>query len=500
MNIVDLLDIKKECCGCSACSNVCSVKAIEMVKDARGMMTPTVDREKCLECSMCVLKCPVINVKYIKDSGLSSPFTFSYQYINNIVNLLDVDRDCCGCSACTNTCPVSAINMLPNDKGFLAPVIDKGRCVDCGMCVQVCPVHNFEKTENPNLPDPHKYAYLASKDILSKSSSGGAFTVIARKILNQGGVVFGAAYNDAFEVEHIVIERYEDLDRIRGSKYVQSNQKDCYKKAEEYLWQGRVVLYSGTPCQIAGLKSYLRKDYKTLYTVDLLCHGVPSPKVYRDYLHAEYDVQNIDKIVMRDGERWVTKFDMILKNGIKVSRIGGKSVYINGFLRDLYLRDSCYRCHFASLPRQGDITLGDFWDAKRLKIGQPYESRSSIVLLNNEKGNRLWHQILRDDGGDFKDITEIDVKRLNKNIYAPNSRLTDKVNIFWDNYRKMDIEKAILKTLHPGKNVGLVLYASDNYGSCATNICLYKAVQNLGYNPIILDSLVKQDGCSHPLK
>lgn len=193
--------------------------------------------------------------------------------------------NCCGCSACYSACPKQCISMVEDEEGFRYPIVDKSKCFDCGLCEKVCPVLNVS---NPNKP-AYIFAFSnKSEDIRLKSSSGGAFSLLAELVLSQDGVVFGAAYDNNWEVAHTYIERIEDLDMLRRSKYVQSRIGDTYKQAKTILKEGRKVLFTGTPCQISGLRHYLRKDYDNLITMDFVCHSAPSPKVWRKFLSEQY--------------------------------------------------------------------------------------------------------------------------------------------------------------------------------------------------------------------
>lgn len=405
-------------------------------------------------------------------------------------------KHCCGCGACYCICKQHAIIMDFDEKGFLFPRINSKYCTECGRCIKVCPVINFEVYENCNYRNPIKKAFTAEDAIVYNSSSGGAFATISCNILAKNGVVFGAAYTKDFEIKHIYIEKEVELRKLQGSKYAQSNQGKAYIYAKNFLKEGRYVLYSGTPCQISGLKNFLNKEYDNLLTIELLCHGVPSVKLLQSYIENKYNFEDIESINMRGKEKWDLRFEILFKNSDKVILYGNKSSYIYGFHNDLFLRDSCYNCLFASLPRQADFTIGDFWNVRKLKIGQPFEKKCSIILINNTKADNYYHEITKVASIHTVDISHIDNKKLNKNIYNPNAKYTNKVKIFWENIKKMPFNDAVLKTMHPGKNVGLVLYASDNYGSCATNYALYKIIKNIGYTPIILDSIVKIRGLS----
>lgn len=215
--------------------------------------------------------------------------------------------DCCGCEACVQRCPKQCISLKEDEEGFLYPIVNKDECIDCGLCEKVCPVINQNERHNPI-----KVLAAKNKDenIRLKSSSGGIFTLLAESILDENGIVFGACFNDKWEVTHGYTETKEGLSAFRGAKYVQSKIGDSYKQAKVFLKQNRKVLFSGTPCQIAGLKRYLRKEYDNLFTVDVICHGVPSPKVWRLYL---------DKILnLKDGQHSASSH-----SADKKTRIGG---------------------------------------------------------------------------------------------------------------------------------------------------------------------------------
>ena len=200
-----------------------------------------------------------------------------------MIEIID-KKNCCGCSACAQICPRKCILMQEDDEGFLYPKVDKKSCIDCHLCERVCPVLNQSKPKKPL----KVYASInKDENIRLCSSSGGIFTALAEKVIAEGGVVFGARFDDKWEVVHDYVETKEDLSKFRGSKYVQSRIENCYKEAEVFLKAGRIVLFSGTPCQIAGLILFLKKSYNNLLTVDFVCHGVPSPGVWRRYLKEE---------------------------------------------------------------------------------------------------------------------------------------------------------------------------------------------------------------------
>ncbi len=412
------------------------------------------------------------------------------------MKILSNMNECCGCGACQNKCPVNAITMQMNEEGFLEPVIDNAVCIECGACQKVCPVLHNESTNDVN---PRRYAVLVDEpEVIKNSSSGGVFTLLAEAILKEGGAVVGATFTDDFDVKHVVVEDLGGLDKLRLSKYVQSDQEYCYTATKKLLDEGKTVLYTGCPCQIAGLNNYLGRKYDKLYTIDLLCHSIPSPKIFKEHIENTYDMENVAGIDMRNREGWGTAFNVNYKNGTEEKHNTRKNIFQRSFLNDLISRRSCYDCKFTYLPRYGDFTFGDNWNVKKLKLGQPYETRSSIVLVNNEHALSLWEKVLSQSKYKIhcKDLFEYcEVTDLNKNVYAPIVTDMTKRDKFYELYKEMPFEEAAYKTLYP-YNVGLILYMSDNYGSCATNYALYRAIEKLGYSPIILDNLVAPGGVS----
>ncbi len=275
--------------------------------------------------------------------------------------MIRIDRptDCCGCEACAQRCPKQCIAMCADAEGFLYPRIDTAACIDCGLCEQVCPVL---RPAAPRTPTAVYAAKNPDERIRMESSSGGVFTLLAERTIRAGGVVFGARFDEAWEVVHDSTETIEGLAAFRGSKYVQSRIGTSFARAEEFLKQGRQVLFSGTPCQIAGLNRFLRRSYDNLLTVDVVCHGVPSPLVWRRYLD-EIGGGGISRISMRDKSTgWADYSIRIDANGRNaVCEPAARNVYMRGFLADLYLRPICHVCPAKSGRSGSDLMLGDFW-------------------------------------------------------------------------------------------------------------------------------------------
>lgn len=299
---------------------------------------------------------------------------------------------CCGCGACFQTCPKKCIDMKSDSEGFSYPEIKKDLCINCGLCEKVCPVINY-KSNGESVLNTY-IGYTSDEKIRSGSSSGGLFSILAEQILNENGIVFGAAFDDDFLVHHIGIEKIADLCLIQGSKYLQSRTENTYLQAKEALEQGRKVLYSGTACQIAGLKSFLKKEYENLLTVDVLCHGVPSPSVWKNYLEyreKEYQskVKNVSFRKKFSGWKQYS-VEIIFESGKIYTRKFYEDNFMQAFLRDICLRPSCHDCRFKALERPSDITLGDCWGVENYMPDMDDNKGTSVILIHSEKGGKLF--------------------------------------------------------------------------------------------------------------
>lgn len=324
-----------------------------------------------------------------------------------MIQITDKEK-CCGCAACVQKCPKRCIDLVKDFEGFPYPKVNKDLCIDCGLCEKVCPVINQGAEREP------LQVYAAkNKDekIRMESSSGGIFSLLAEEVLRENGVVFGAKFNADWEVVHAYTEICEGLAAFRGSKYVQSRVGDTFKQAEIFLKQGRRVLYSGTPCQIAGLKLFLRKEYENLLTVDFICHGVPSPKVFDMYLdeiiarqgvvgknsvssHSLNKKDVIKSISFRNKSLGWKKYSFALtlsatigaeKNTVLLSEPLNKNFFMRGFLADLYLRPSCYACPTKCLKSGSDITIGDFWGIQNVLPEFDDDRGVSSFFVNNNR-------------------------------------------------------------------------------------------------------------------
>lgn len=302
--------------------------------------------------------------------------------------------DCCGCWACVQKCPKSCISMQEDPEGFLYPHVETSICINCGLCEKVCPVIN---QQDGRVPLQTFAAKNLDDEVRLQSSSGGFFSIIASYVIQNGGIVFGAKFNDKWEVIHSSAETETELNKFRGSKYVQSQIKETYSEAETYLKQNKIVLFSGTPCQIAGLKLFLRKEYNNLITVDFICHGVPSPKILRNYLNEVTDnnIDAIKQINFRDKSKgWkLFSFKLTFNTKTKICEDLHKNPYLKGFLSDLYLRPSCHKCPTKSLKSGSDITIGDFWGVHNVFPNFDDDKGVSAISINSPKGEDIVNQL-----------------------------------------------------------------------------------------------------------
>ena len=293
---------------------------------------------------------------------------------------------CCGCSACVSVCPRECINMCEDKEGFLYPTVDLSNCIDCQLCEQICPeIH----PKSHVIPIKTLAAYNPNQNIREKSSSGGIFSLISESVIKNGGVVFGAEFDSNWGVRHTFVETIEELSRLRGSKYVQSVIGNTYIEAKHFLLSGRKVLYSGTPCQIAGLKNYLRKDYQNLLTIDIVCHGVPSPLVWEKYLES-VTIKPVTCISFRDKrdgwKGYKVKISSTQEDINNIDEIFLENRFMQVFLSDLSLRPSCYTCKFKSGSSGSDITLGDFWGIDRIDPAIDDDRGMSLIIVHTSKG------------------------------------------------------------------------------------------------------------------
>lgn len=297
---------------------------------------------------------------------------------------------CCGCEACVQACVLNCITMKTDAEGFWYPAVDEARCVNCGACDKACPILN--PTESPEGVSVYAVR-CADMDIRKASSSGGVFSLLAESILEDGGVVFGAAFGEGFSVFHTLARNTQELAALRGSKYLQSSIGDTYQQAKHLLKSGTPVLFTGTPCQIAGLKTYLGKEYENLHTADILCHGVPSPEVWKKYLQDQEVKQDskIEAVSFRNKADGWHRYSLALlfQNKEVYNSVYFEDQFMKLFLADICLRPSCHDCKFRESRSGADLTIGDAWGIEQWMPEMDDDRGTSVVFVNTDKGFRM---------------------------------------------------------------------------------------------------------------
>jgi acetyltransferase-like isoleucine patch superfamily enzyme/coenzyme F420-reducing hydrogenase beta subunit len=354
---------------------------------------------------------------------------------------------CNGCHACFNVCPKNCIIMQADDEGFLQPKIDEEKCVGCGVCKKTCPMNKTQAQRTGEAKEVIAFAVInKNEEIRMNSSSGGVFTLLAEKIISENGVVFGAKFNDDFSVSHNFCETIDKITDFRGSKYVQSEIGDSYKKCKEFLNADRLVLFSGTPCQIGGLKSYLQRDYENLICVDIICHGVPSPKIWKKYVEfrEKFGKAESRKIAFRRKNcGWMQySVSFAFANETEYLETLGNDLFMRAFLSDLCLRKSCHNCGFKAINRISDITIADFWGVQNVLPEMFDDKGTSLVLLQSAKGQKIFDEVK--SATDFVQVNCEKSAQFNpaafRSCVEPKNR-----NNFMKNIDKIAFDKLVIK-------------------------------------------------------
>ncbi len=357
---------------------------------------------------------------------------------NNILTktIEQIDKSSCtGCGLCSAMCPKSCISMQQDEEGFRIPKIDASACVNCGKCLGNCPA--TDTCDKLYSKEEREYfcAAISNKDTLIKSSSGGIFGVLADKVLSIGGYVCGCVYNENVEAVHCLSNKREDIEKMYGSKYVQSRAEHCFADIQKLLSDGITVMFTGTACQIAALRLFLGKEYTSLYCVEILCHGVPSPEFFKQYKqHLEKKLKGkIKDIRFRDKRKkgWGSEHRTCViyeKNGKTREYRPVLPSYFSSFFYGLDLRESCYSCRYAVSERVADLTIGDFW-GYWYKYHRRFEQGISVVGINNEKGKKLVKDMA--DSCDFYDaLTEKEAIKSNDNFFHPVKRPPERSSFY----------------------------------------------------------------------
>lgn len=362
--------------------------------------------------------------------------------LNNVPFKDGDKKECCGCTACMSICPKNAITMKPDEKGFLYPVIDDDKCIGCGLCEKTCAFGNSIHKKNLDSPIEAFGIKHKNNDIRANSRSGGVFTLITDYVLEKNGCVFGAVFNDDFSVSHVMAETQSERDRMRGSKYVQSDMNDCFKAVKEQLLSGRLVAFSGTACQVEGLYSYLNKDYDNLITLDIICHGVPSPRVWNDYV--KY-IQKKKKGVITAAnfrDKTVLGWDMHFESFVIRGKKYVLSNYASLFYKNDILRDSCFNCKYCNMGRPSDFTLADFWGVDKHMPGFNDNKGVSLLFVNTEKAKEIFDNKL--NRNEIEYFMCDDYNFVHPNLKHPEEKPINR-DVFWDEYNKEGIDYILKK-------------------------------------------------------
>lgn len=361
-----------------------------------------------------------------------------------------VDKsNCCGCEACVQVCPKQCINYLQDKEGFYYPEVDTDTCINCGLCEKVCPeLHPYDD----HTPKIVLSAINNDDSVRETSSSGGVFTFLAEQIIKRGGVVFGVLFDNEWQAVFDFADTLESVRKFRGSKYIQARVGNSYVQCKQFLDSGRQVLFTGTQCQIAALNHYLRKSYSNLLTVDFVCHGVPSPKVWKKYLEEAVSAGKtaISDINFRDKRNGWTNFNFVLdykkvNNTYTLTSLAQDNPFFKAFKTNLILRPSCYSCPAKRGKSHSDITIADFWGINVINPKMYDDKGTSLVMINTEKGDKAWKR----EGLSFECENYEEAIKYNPSILSP-AILHPKRALFFNSFSDdVEVHKLFSVCLRP---------------------------------------------------
>ena len=364
--------------------------------------------------------------------------------------LIENECKCCGCKSCQNICPRHAISMVENEEGFLYPIVDEKKCINCGLCKKICPMLNDISRDKYLKNAVCIAAKTKDENIQLNSSSGGIFGTFATNVLEKNGIVVGSTMDSNHNVKHIIINNIDNIYDIMGSKYVYSDLNTIFVEIKENLNNNKQVLFSGVPCQVAALLNYLQKDYTNLITIEVICHGTPSQKLfnkYVEYLEKKYNAKLIDyKFRSKEAANWGTyksmaKFVNLKNNKIFVKKINADfDPYYWNFLNAKNYRESCYECKFANPNRNSDITLGDFWGIEHIKPEMVDYKGVSIVVINTEKGLNFFETMK--DKIEYEKVEYGEIRKNNGQLQKPSKRPKER-DTWYNNFESEDFIRNI---------------------------------------------------------
>jgi len=404
-------------------------------------------------------------------------------------------HECTSCNVCNERCPVTAISMIENSSGFKQPIIDEDACIHCNLCVDVCPL-NEKGYRLETYTEPNCYAsWCKNKTIRSQSSTGGIFSILAMQTLKKKGEVCGASFDKNWNVKHIIVDNEEDLRKLRGSKYVQSDITHIFPTIKRRLEENIPILFCGTPCQVAGLYSYLEKDYPHLISVDFLCHGTPSPLVWRKYLEERFAGEKIQSINFRNKDAGWRSYRLSIQTD-KQYYLGtqDQDIYMQAFLEILTTAPCCAECVFAKRQRPADLTLADFWEIDQYDKALDDNKGTSFVLINTEKARKAYESCRE----------ELDVSQL-----IPFNKVVDKNHSIDHPFEKHKHSDRFFQRLPQAENisdliidelgimkVGITNFQHyNNYGCVMVPYSLSKAIEKLdaGFKPYIINFIPEKE-------
>lgn len=413
-------------------------------------------------------------------------------FIKNTIHMVKPSQ-CTGCASCYNKCPVNAISMEADSAGFLFPQIDPEQCIRCGQCLAACPTtHQIERK------DEIKKVFSATmpEDIQKVSASGGAFTLLADYVFKRNGYVCGVVYSDDYRsAHHCIISSKEELQALRGSKYFQSEVGLVFYEIKKLLTAGHYVLFSGTPCQAAGLKAYLGKPYEKLIIMDILCHGVPAPGVYRSYLDEIAQGRKITRVDFREKAHWGwgSASSIFFEDGSVYRSSCTEDPFFRGFLGGMIARESCGTCPYASpYTHVSDITLGDFWGIGTMDPESHDKNGVSLILTNTEKGLNIWNEAVSESATPPKhkeqpmaNVIELCKKHNGMFLYPKKPHWGRKH--FFEAFALQGFHSAFDKAINSQYDVGVVgWWNNDNYGGCLTYYALNRVLQSMGLSTLMI--------------
>ncbi|MGN0961603.1 MAG: Coenzyme F420 hydrogenase/dehydrogenase, beta subunit C-terminal domain, partial [Christensenellales bacterium] len=401
-------------------------------------------------------------------------------------NVYDLPKEkCTGCGACKNICPTGAIDLKYDIDGFLYPIINQEKCINCGKCYKFCPAENYNFT---NKEQTECYAVMAKDDVRLKSSSGGVFGFLANYVLDNNGIVCGTKYTNNYDaVEHILISDKKEVESLYKAKYVQSDTKDCFKRIKEYLEENKLVLFCGCPCQVAGLKMFLKNEYANLITCDILCHGVGSNLAYKKYLQDISNGKAITKVDFRPKEKngWGNYTQINFDDGTEYYKNWTKDSWYLGFLKGITVRKSCGSCKYARRTRVGDFTIGDFWGIDRQNKDFNDNNGTSLVIVNNKKAIEILNSIKKDLK--LCEKANLQMASENNNVLNRPDGLHPYRTEFFEKLHRLSYTQAF-SYIYNKYDVGIIgFWNGNNYGSSFTYFALAKTIQSLGYRVCFIE-------------